>query len=315
MKNFFVIGDLMLDQYHVGSINRISPEAPVQILDVENSYYTLGGAANVAHNLIQLGSDSRVRLMGAVGNDDNGSKLLKSLKQKSIDTSLVKIVEGRKTTTKTRFLAGQKQLLRVDYQQSDNVFESFLPNISNDTDVVIFSDYDYGVINKSIINHIVSRHSTKTIADPKHKNFWHYKDVWCFKPNKRECWQALCNTHNRASLELNEIDGQDTGILIDEIRRGIDSENILVTEGAEGMTLHQKNSGYSNIDVDAQTVFDVTGAGDTVTAVLSYAVAEGYSIDAAAKLANRGAGKVVSQIGNGTVSFDDIINTTEDKVC
>ena len=310
MKNFFVIGDLMLDQYHVGSINRISPEAPVQILDVETSYYTLGGAANVAQNLIQLGSDSRVKLMGAVGNDDNGSRLIRLLKQKSIDTSLVKIVEGRKTTTKTRFMAGQKQLLRVDYQQSDNVFESFLPNIPKDTDVVIFSDYDYGVINRSIINHVVSRYSVKVIADPKYKNFWQYKDVWCFKPNKRECWQALCNVSSQASLELNEIDGDDTGNMIEEMRRIIDSENILVTEGADGMTLHQKNAGYSNIDVDVQTVFDVTGAGDTVTAVLSYAVAEGYSIDAAAKLANRGAGRVVSQIGNGTVSFDDVINIT-----
>ena len=118
MKNFFVIGDLMLDQYHVGSVSRISPEAPVQILDVEDSYYTLGGAANVAHNLIGLGSDSRVRLMGAVGNYETGSRLLKLLKEKSIDTSLVKIVEGRKTTTKTRFLSGQKQLSRVDYQLS-----------------------------------------------------------------------------------------------------------------------------------------------------------------------------------------------------
>ena len=310
MKNFFVIGDLMLDQYHVGSVSRVSPEAPVQILDVETSYYTLGGAANVAQNLIQLGSDSRVKLMGAVGNDDNGSRLIRLLKQKSIDTSLVKIVEGRKTTTKTRFMAGQKQLLRVDYQQSDNVFESFLPNIPKDTDVVIFSDYDYGVINRYIINHVVSRYSVKVIADPKYKNFWQYKDVWCFKPNKRECWQALCNESSQASLELNEIDGDDTGNMIEEMRRIIDSENILVTEGADGMTLHQKNAGYSNIDVDVQTVFDVTGAGDTVTAVLSYAVAEGYSIDAAAKLANRGAGRVVSQIGNGTVSFDDVINIT-----
>ena len=312
MKNFFVIGDLMLDQYHIGSVSRVSPEAPVQILDVEESYYTLGGAANVAHNLIDLGSDSKVRLMGAVGNDDNGSKVLKMLKQKSIDTSLIKIVEGRKTTTKTRFLAGQKQLLRVDYQQNDNVFESFLPNIPNDTDVVIFSDYDYGVINRSIINHVVSRFSTKIIADPKFKNFWNYKDVWCFKPNKRECWQALCNVSSQASLELNEIDGDDTGNMIEEMRRVIDSENILVTEGADGMTLHQKNAGYSKIEVDAQTVFDVTGAGDTVTSVLAYAVAEGFSIDAAANLANRGAGKVVSQIGNGTVSFEDVINTTEE---
>ena len=311
MKNFFVIGDLMLDQYHIGSVSRVSPEAPVQILDVEESYYTLGGAANVAQNLIDLGSDSKVRLMGAVGNDDNGSKVLKMLKQKSIDTSLIKIVEGRKTTTKTRFLAGQKQLLRVDYQQNDNVFESFLPNIPNDTDVVIFSDYDYGVINRSIINHVVSRFSTKIIADPKFKNFWQYKDVWCFKPNKRECWQALCNVSSQASLELNEIDGEDTGVMIEEMRRVIDSENILVTEGADGMTLHQKNAGFSKIEVDAQSVFDVTGAGDTVTSVLAYAVAEGFSIDAAANLANRGAGKVVSQIGNGTVSFDEVINTTE----
>tara|TARA_Y100000310_G_scaffold29293_1_gene27792 strand:+ start:1328 stop:2266 length:939 start_codon:yes stop_codon:yes gene_type:complete len=309
MKNFFVIGDLMLDQYHVGSVSRISPEAPVQILDVENSYYTLGGAANVAHNLIELGSDSRVRLMGAVGNDENGSRLLKLLKQKSIDTSLVKIVEGRKTTTKTRFLAGQKQLLRVDYQQGDNVFESFLPNIPNETDVVIFSDYDYGVINREIINHVVSRHNTKVIADPKFANFWNYKDVWCFKPNKRECWSALCAMTSQASLELNEIDGTDTSVLIEEIRRIITSENILVTEGADGMTLHQKYSGYSKIEANALHVFDVTGAGDTVTSVLAYAVAEGYGIDAAAKLANQGAGKVVSQIGNGTVSFEDVINT------
>ena len=310
MKNFFVIGDLMLDQYHIGSVSRVSPEAPVQILDVEESYYTLGGAANVAQNLIDLGSDSRVRWMGAVGNDDNGSKILRMLKKKSVDTSLVRIVEGRKTTTKTRFLAGQKQLLRVDYQQNDNVFESFLPNIPNDTDVVIFSDYDYGVINRSIINHVVSRFSTKTIADPKFKNFWQYKDVWCFKPNKRECWQALCNISSKDSLELNEIDGDNTDVMIEEMRRVIDSENILVTEGADGMLLHQKNAGYTKIEVDAQSVFDVTGAGDTVTSVLAYAVAEGFSIDAAAKLANKGAGKVVSQIGNGTVSFDDVINTT-----
>jgi len=315
MKNFFVIGDLILDQYTVGKVNRISSEAPVQILDVDNTYYTLGGAANVAHNLIELGSDSKVRLMGVVGDDVNGSRLLKMLKEKSIDTSLVKIVKGRKTTTKIRFMAGQKQIFRVDYQQNDTVFDSFMPNIPNDTDVVIFSDYDYGVINRSIINHVVVNSNAKVIADPKCKNFWQYKDVWCFKPNKRECWQALCNMNSMASLELNEIDGDDTHILISEMRRVINSENILVTEGADGMLLHQKNAGYSKIEVDAQSVYDVTGAGDTVTSVLAYAVIEGYSINAAAKLANRGAGKVVSQIGNGTVSFDDIINIEGDKLC
>ena len=170
MKNFFVIGDLMLDQYHIGSVSRVSPEAPVQILDVEQSYWTLGGAANVAHNLIKLGSDSKVRLMGAVGDDESGARLIKMLKEMDVDTSLVRIINGRKTTVKTRFLAGQKQLLRVDYQQNDNVFESFLPDITNDIDVVIFSDYDYGVINRSMINHITSRSNIKTIADPKFKN-------------------------------------------------------------------------------------------------------------------------------------------------
>ena len=310
MKNFFVIGDLILDQYTVGEVNRISPEAPVQILDIDNTYYTLGGAANVAHNLVKLGSDSKVMIMGAVGDDENGARLIKELKKLGIDTSLVKIVNNRKTTTKIRFMAGEKQLLRVDYQQSDNVYNSFLPNIPNNTDVVIFSDYDYGVINRSIINHVVSRFSTKTIADPKFKNFWHYKDVWCFKPNKRECWSALCDISSEASLQLNEIDGENTDVMIDEMRRVMDNENILVTEGADGMTLHQKNAGYTKIEVDAQAVFDVTGAGDTVTSILAYAVAEGFSIDASAKLANKGAGKVVSQIGNGTVSFDEVINTT-----
>ena len=109
---------------------------------------------------------------------------------------------------------------------------------------------------------------------------------------------------------MREIDGDNTGVMIEEIRRVMDNENILVTEGADGMLLHQKNAGYTKIEVDAQSVFDVTGAGDTVTAILAYAVAEGFSIDASAKLANKGAGKVVSQIGNGTVSFDDVINTT-----
>lgn len=315
MKNFFVIGDLILDQYTVGRVNRISPEAPVQILDIDNTYYTLGGAANVAHNLVRLGSDSKVIIMGAVGDDENGSRLIKELKKLNIDTSLVKIANDRKTTTKIRFLAGEKQLLRVDYQQSDNVYNSFLPNIPKNTDVVIFSDYDYGVINRSIINHVVNRFSTKTIADPKFKNFWHYKDVWCLKPNKRECWNALCDINSEASLQLNEIGGEDTGVMIEEMRRVMNNENILVTEGADGMLLHQKNAGYSKVDSDSQSVYDMTGAGDTVTAVLAYAVAEGFSINAAANLANRGAGKVVSQIGNGTVSFDDIINTTGDKVC
>ena len=310
MKRFFVIGDLMLDQYHVGSVNRVSPEAPVQILDVEQSYYTLGGAANVAHNLVKLGSDSNVCLMGAVGDDESGARLIRMLKELSVDTSLVRTINGRKTTVNTRFLAGQNQLLRVDYQQNDTAFGDYLPHVPNDTDVVIFSDYDYGVISLPMIDHVVGQ-GYRTIADPKFRNFWQYKNVWCFKPNKRECWQALCNVSSKNSLELNEIDGEDTSVMIEEMRRIMNNSNILVTEGADGMTLHQKEFGYSKIDTDAQSVFDVTGAGDTVTSVLAYAVADGFSIEASAKLANRAAGMVVSQSGNGTVSFGDVINTGE----
>ena len=305
MKNIMVIGDLMLDEYIHGSINRMSPEAPIPIVDLERIDYTLGGAGNVVTNLRQLDRDSKITIVGVVGEDEAGEKVLGLLDEAGVSTQTVSRVSDFNTTVKTRIVAGNKQIVRLDTQSNIDV-SSDLISFPEDFDVIIFSDYDYGVINKDIIQTLVTTNAV-TVADPKRKNFWNYGGVDIFKPNQKELWQGLTQKFTTQTLALNEISSDDVPVMLDELRRLMVCDKYLVTAGRDGMVSYDSISDrWTVVSSDALEVCDVTGAGDTVTAFLADCVAEGMDFANAVRIANSAAGMVVGDFGCSYVSEDQI---------
>ena len=308
-----VLGDLILDKYIHGVVNRVSPEAPVPILDVEGGSYSLGGAGNVCKNIKFLDSSVEVAMIGVLGNDDDGQKVYEELLKLDVDTGGV-IFEGNPTTTKTRLVDGSTQIARIDNQFSD-VRDWFDFGIPEDTDVLVISDYDLGVVGPSYFNNQIEITSQyKTIVDPKFRNFWKYSGVYCLKPNKKELWNALCCVWSGDTINYNDLSSDmETWDLTEEYRKIFRVKNsnlkyndsILVTEAEKGMTLIQ-GVDVQKINSTAQTVFDVTGAGDTVTSVLAYCTGMGYPLHSAALHANRAAGISITQTGCGYVSSEEL---------
>ena len=315
-----VLGDLILDRYINGTVTRTSPEAPVPVVDVTDMMSTLGGAGNVCKNLRTLDSDLEIEVLGVVGNDDSGHTIVDSLIDLDIDVSGIEMDKVSPTTVKTRIVNGSQQIARVDEQISEPR-DWFEFNVSEDTDVLVVSDYDLGVIGESYFaqqDSLTSR--MKVVVDPKFRNFWDYRGVYCFKPNKKELWDALCRKWTKRVLELNDIDSTDTPSMIKDYMMSYkmnkhrkSPEHILVTEGRDGMTLLKTiNSQWEKLQTEAQNVFDVTGAGDTVTAILAYCTALRMEIFDASWYANYGASISIQQIGCGVVTADQLFGGSPD---
>lgn len=300
-----VIGDLMLDIFIYGNVDRISPEAPVPVVTVAKQQVMPGGAANVAANLSSLGITPT--LLGVAPDDDSGRQLKKILNDLNINCKYFE--DGRSTIVKTRIIAGNQQVVRFDKENKDklkrNVTQLIIDEVAkiiDDYDGVVLSDYGKGVITKYLIENLsaLCRKKRKIITvDPKVENFRLYKDVTCVTPNNKE-----------ASMAMNMEIGNEKSLIEcgKQILNSLNCDNVIITRGQEGMSLFSKNKKIKNIPAVAKEVFDVTGAGDTVISVLSAALAVGSDLQQAAVLANTAAGVVVAKVGTATVTIDEIKN-------
>ena len=311
-SKILIIGDIMMDRYIWGKVSRISPEAPVPVVDVSKISHLLGGAANVANNIYSLGG--KVFMAGVVGSDGVGEELLEMLKERKIDVGGVIVDEERPTTLKTRIIAHNQQVVRFDIEKRERINNRIKRKILNYCldviplcDAVIISDYGKGVISRSLLASIIEETNrlNKILAvDPKVDNFLYYKNVTILTPNKLEASQAL-RTEIRDEEDLIEAGKRLLSIL--------GARAVLITRGEEGMTLFERNGDITNISTTAKEVFDVTGAGDTVISVVTLALVSGGSFKDSAILSNYAAGLVVGEVGTATVSPLDLKRVIRDE--
>ena len=300
-----VVGDLMVDEYLWGDVDRISPEAPVQVVLVKNENYTLGGSGNVVNNLVELGA--KVSVIGITGTDRHGNLLLKKLNELGVDTAGVVQEPDRPTTRKTRIIAANQHVLRIDRETKRKIlaktFEllaGFIEEKVSSADLILISDYEKGLITNSLFSKLIEfakKHNKITIADPKGLNFSKYSGVFLLTPNRKEAAFATgTEISDEAALIKAGNKILDTAII----------DNLLITCGKDGIILFEKNKEPYKISAKARQVYDVSGAGDTVLAVIGLALASGSSLKDSAAIANTAAGIVVGKVGTATVSSKEL---------
>jgi len=316
-----VVGDLILDEYIRGSVERISPEAPVPVLWAKNRTFVPGGTANVANNINSLGGE--VALLGVTGDDANSRILLNELKKRKISRQGIFIENNRYTTVKTRILAGQQQLVRVDWEHrhdlsqelNTKILRYIAKNIAS-FDAIIIEDYGKGVINAALLKELIvlagARKKIITV-DPKEENFRYYRAVTAITPNRRELENAIRNlklqdTANRFKINTDKLfTDKDVDLAAGEILEYLNLDSILVTLGEQGMKLLEKDGRLTYIPTQAQEVFDVSGAGDTVISTFTLALCAGASKLEAARIANFAAGIVVGKLGAAVASPKELL--------
>jgi rfaE bifunctional protein kinase chain/domain len=301
-----VIGDLMIDHYIIGGATRLSPEAPVPIVNVKKETYTLGGAGNVVQNLVSLGA--RVTVAGVIGDDASASQVIDILTEEGVETHTIIKDNSRPTTVKTRVLAGSHQLVRVDREVTDAVSltieNELIDKLSTyiaQADMVVLSDYNKGLFSPSLTQKVIieaNKHGKKVIIDPKGLNYEKYKGAFIIKPNRKELAEAA-KTEKINSLESLQ---QAAKVIFEQTG----TEYIVVTLSEEGMVILSELT-HQLLPVKATEVFDVTGAGDTVLATMAYFIACGLTIEEACELANHAAAIVIRQVGSATTTIDEII--------
>lgn len=301
-----IVGDLMIDQYVWGDANRLSPEAPVPIVNVQKESNTLGGAGNVAQNLLSLGA--QVVVSGLIGEDQAGKELLTVLMDENADTRGIVTDIDRPTTVKTRIIAGSHQIVRIDREINDpiskdcedDLFNRIMP-IFKDVDLVLFSDYNKGVLSHSLCSRIISYCKTidkKVLIDPKGLDFAKYKGAFIIKPNKKELAQAVKFEKIGSTSDL-----QKAAAALFELTN---AAYLVVTLSEEGIAILTEDT-YKLLEVKATEVFDVTGAGDTVLATLAYFIALNFTVEESCELANHAAAIVIRRVGSATTSVKEII--------
>lgn len=296
-RNVLVVGDLMLDTYLWGDINRVSPEAPVPIVEVKKIEYNPGGAANVALNLASLGC--KVSLIGLIGTDAEGTILKNLLDQRNIICTDLVISESRPTTVKSRIIAHNQQVVRADREMNKDLSESSNNNliksvkaIIEDVDAVILGDYNKGVLNLISVKAIIdaANNAGKPVyVDPKESNFNAYKNVRLFKPNLSEFKNAYIEDE---SLEVAGF----------QFKHEINAEILMITRGADGVSLFD-GSDYHHFPTKARLVHDVSGAGDTVIATFTLSDICGASPEESVTLSNYAAGRVCEEVGVVPISL------------
>jgi rfaE bifunctional protein kinase chain/domain len=300
-----VIGDVMIDHYMKGIFERVSPEAPVPIVDVKSEYTTLGGAGNVLENLLALGV--KAELLTIIGDDETGTEFCSLLEKQHISLQNIIKEKGRQTTKKSRVMVSSHQMMRIDKEtkmpisaSSEKALIEKLSLIIADVDLILLSDYAKGVLSNNLISEIVSlakKHNKITLVDPKGKNYEKYRGVNIIKPNKKECIEA-----SNIQIESNE----DLIRAIHKIKDITQCDTVIVTLSEDGMMIYEKE--IHHIPTKATAVYDVTGAGDTVLATIGTGIAAGLSIEDACVLANHAAAIVITKVGSATVSMEEIMN-------
>ncbi len=313
--HILVVGDVMLDQFIWGGVSRISPEAPVPVLDFTGESYMPGGAANVARNLVSLAV--KAELFGAIGHDDAGTKLQKLLSEQKIGCSGLVAAPGRHTSIKTRIVAQQQQVVRVDRETrgaldergTARLLDVFKAKLKN-ADAVIVGDYGKGVVTQLLLNEIKSLCRERGIwlsLDPKPVHHLNLSNLSLITPNRKEAFE-LANLPDETK-DANPFADKNlmlvAGRLLKELRPAV----LLITLGELGMLLCQRDQKPFHIPTVAQEVFDVSGAGDTVIATFTLAIAAGASPVEAAIVSNHAAGIVVGKRGTATTSPDELLKS------
>lgn len=311
-KNFYgkriaIIGDMMLDCYYWGNIHRISPEAPVPVVEIDNEFSRFGGATNVAFNILKLGGSPFP--IGVIGSDTNGKVLKKLMRELNITDEGIIIDKSRPTTVKTRVIAHNQHVVRIDKENSvpinpmieKNIISTLKKNIKK-IDAIILQDYNKGVLTPYLIRELISiANETKKIitVDPKFTNFFEYKNVTVFKPNRKETEDAF-----GIRIKSNN-DIKNAGL---KILNKLNPKYALLTLGEEGIALFEKGNTEQRIPTKARKIADVSGAGDTVISTLTIALTAGANIYDAAYMANFSGGLVCQEVGIVPIEIDTLFN-------
>jgi len=297
-KTILVVGDVMVDSYQIGRVDRISPEAPVPIVLLNKVENRLGGAANVALNITSLGGEAI--LCSVIGNDDNGNLFKKVMTKENLSISGILSSTERKTTIKSRIFSSGQQLLRVDDEDghflSQDEEKAFLQQVfavlkGTEVDVILFQDYNKGVLTEKVIKKLIEyaqSNGIQTVVDPKWTHFFAYKGVTLFKPNLKEISEAMGQ-----NIEPNK---EHLDIAAEELVQKMSFEHLFVTLSEKGLYVQNKTGSFL-MPTTTQTVADVSGAGDTVISVIALGVACGAEMYEIAELSNKAAGIVCSKLG------------------
>ena len=304
-SKILILGDVMLDEYLFGSVDRISPEAPVPVVEITSTRLLLGGAANVAANIRSLG-DQPI-LVGTVGSDDAAERVRRLLREKDISDEYLITDTTRQTTIKTRIIAHSQQVVRADRENREplgpdmeQVVLDRLMSVIHEISAVIISDYGKGVITKTLLDRVVNTcndHSVFVAVDPKETNFHNYRSVSLITPNHHEAGFA----YGRKIITEKDLLSVGKGLL-----EKLDARSLLITRGGKGMSLFRVDGEPTHIPTFARKVYDVTGAGDTVIATFVAAISAGADLVEAAVIANAGAGFTVGEIGTATISVNQL---------
>ena len=284
-KNILVVGDIMLDHYVMGEVERISPEAPVPIVHVYNEYSTLGGCGNTVRNIRETGAN--VYCLASVGNDEYGREIMTLLD--NIGAVQMLVLESKRTTVKERVIASERkiQMIRIDRETTTQINHKFPIDYLRETDVeydiIVISDYAKGMITKELMDHLHTL-NVPIIVDPKPQNFKLYSNVFMITPNEKEWHEIVKLTFPNPPNSM---------------------DYILLTEGKEGMTLmDNRDKSYTKIESTPVDVYNVSGAGDTVVSIMAVCLSMGWNPIDAAHVANRCAAYVVTQVGTSVVPKD-----------
>ncbi|HXE58493.1 MAG TPA: D-glycero-beta-D-manno-heptose-7-phosphate kinase [Gemmatimonadales bacterium] len=305
-----VVGDVILDRYWIGDTERLSPEAPVPVVTINERRTALGGAANVAANVAAMGA--RCTLVGVVGDDQEGATVRQEMAALHLDDSFVITSAGRPTTSKTRVIARGQQVVRLDEEVDTLLTGRELSRVTEraidalaDADALLLEDYNKGTLAPGLIAEAMKtarKRGIPVVVDPKFRQFFEYAGATVFKPNRRELESAL-----GAAVDLQHRDA------LPQALARVKADNLLLTLGADGMMLVTKDRAITHIPSIAREVYDVSGAGDTVTAWVGATLAAGGSVLEAAHLANYAAGIEVGKAGVATVSPDEVLAVHEER--
>lgn len=307
-----VIGDMMLDGYFWGDVKRISPEAPVPVIEIENEFFRFGGAANVTLNILKLGGIPYS--VGVVGNDNDGKIFNFLMKESGIISDGIIIDASRSTTAKTRVIAGNQHVVRIDKESKkdismeiENKLFDYISTHIKEFEGIILQDYNKGVLTPSLIKKIITLANENNIlitVDPKFNNFFEYNNVTVFKPNRKEAEDILA-----LRLKSDKDITKAGEILIEKLC----AKNILLTLGAEGIAVFEQGKPEKRMPTKARKVADVSGAGDTVIATLTMALAAGSDIYEASYLANYAAGIVCEEVGIVPIESSKLFEAVESE--
>ncbi len=300
-RRVLVLGDVMLDHYLWGRCERISPEAPVPVVDVQRETTSLGGAGNVAANLAALGAEPG--LVGVMGDDPHAQKMLDAFAERGVDTRALVRDAGRPTTFKTRILAQNQQVVRADWESrapiDGAVRDAVLAMVERElarSQALVISDYGKGVVTGEVLERVMALARARKIpvaVDPKESHIDSYRGASILTPNQHEAGYVM------GRRVVDEASLMEVGW---GLQGRLDAECVLVTRGADGMSLFEKGGRYTHLPTVAREVYDVTGAGDTVVSVVALALAAGAEYPEACFLANHAAGVVIREVGTASCS-------------